>query len=80
MSPFSLIVPFESLTHENSRLFVSLKYNMWKRLLLLFIQNISLFLICSTMLANSSKHASVDQIWKRIMISEMSLGCRVAGE
>ena len=72
MSPFSFIVPCESLTYENSRLFVSVKYNMWKRLLLLFIQNISPFLIGSTTLANSSKQASVDQIWKRIVISEMS--------
>ena len=45
---------------------------MWKRLLLLFIQNISPFLIGSTTLANSSKQASVDHIWKRIVISEMS--------
>ena len=72
MCPFSFIVPFESLTYENSRLFVSGKYNMWKRLLLLFIQNIFPFLIGSTTLANSSKQASVDQIWKRIVISEMS--------
>lgn len=72
MSPFSFIVPFESLTYENSRLFKSFKYNTWKRLLLLFIQNVSPFLIGSTTLANSSKQASVDQIWKRIMISEMS--------
>ena len=72
MSPFSFIVPCESLTYKNSRLFVSVKYNMWKRLLLLFIQNISPFLIGSTTLANSSKQASVDQIWKRIVISEMS--------
>ena len=72
MSPFSFIVPFESLTYENSRLFVSLKFNMWIRLLLLFIQNISPFLIGSTTLANCSKQASVDQIWKTIVISEMS--------